>query len=120
MHAPLLLALGTRNKLDQVVKTAHVNSPQHPVMDAGIIIHLLQPERGEEILKNWERTQSRNHKWTESNLLFKRVCRNVKHIPDQKQNPLYKKIIFFLPLFPVLNEQIRRNHIKQVFTPEEN
>lgn len=44
VHAPLLLALSTCNKLDQVIKTAHVNGPQHPVMDAGIIIHLLQPD----------------------------------------------------------------------------
>lgn len=59
MHAPLLLALGTRNELDQVVKPTHVNSPQHPVMDAGVIIHLLQPERGEEIVKTEEKHRVR-------------------------------------------------------------
>lgn len=42
MHAPLLLALGRRQELDQVIETAHVNGPQQPIMDAGIIIHFLE------------------------------------------------------------------------------
>ena len=42
MHTPLLLTLGRCQELDQVVKAAHVNGPQKPVMDAGIIIHFLQ------------------------------------------------------------------------------
>lgn len=46
VHTPLLLALSRRQKLDQVIKPAHVNGPQHPIVYAGIIIHLLLPERG--------------------------------------------------------------------------
>lgn len=45
MHTPLLFTLSRREKLDQIIKTAHVNGPQHPVMYAGIIIHFLSPER---------------------------------------------------------------------------
>lgn len=42
VHTPLLLTLGRRQELDQVIKTAHVNGPQQPVMDTGIIVHFLQ------------------------------------------------------------------------------
>lgn len=42
MHTTLLLTLGRRQKLDQVIETAHVNGPQQPIMDAGIIVHFLQ------------------------------------------------------------------------------
>lgn len=41
VHTPLLLTLGRRQELDQVVEAAHVNGPQHAVMDAGIVVHFL-------------------------------------------------------------------------------
>lgn len=42
MHTPLLLTLGRRQELNQVIEAAHVNGPQQPIMDAGIIVHFLQ------------------------------------------------------------------------------
>lgn len=41
MQTPLLLTLGWRQELDQVIKAADVNGPQQSVVDAGIIIHFL-------------------------------------------------------------------------------
>lgn len=45
VHTPLLLTLGRRQELDQVIETTHVNGPQQPIMDAGVIIHFLQEKQ---------------------------------------------------------------------------
>lgn len=40
-----------------------------------------------------------------SDLLFIGVCRYMKHIPNQQQDPLDQQVIFLLPLLPVLREE---------------
>lgn len=37
-------------------------------------------------------------------LLFTGVCRYMKHIPDQQQDPLYQQVILLLSLLPVLKD----------------
>lgn len=41
MHTPLLLTLGRGQKLDKIIKTTNVKSPQQPIVDAGIVIYFL-------------------------------------------------------------------------------
>lgn len=45
MHAPLLLARGGRQELNQVIKASVVHGPQQPIVNAGITVHLLQERR---------------------------------------------------------------------------
>lgn len=51
MHTPLLLTLGRRQELDQVIEAAHVNGPKQPIMDAGIIIHFLHQDERQKLGK---------------------------------------------------------------------
>lgn len=43
-----------------------------------------------------------------SDLLFTGVCRYMKHIPDQQQDPLYQQVILLLSLLPVLRDKKMR------------
>lgn len=118
MHTPLLLALGRRQELDQVIETAHVNGPQQPIMDAGIIIHFLQEKHRLGKKYRWDEGQSLKYCnfssasymitlvfTLKSDLLFTWVGRYVKHISDQQQDPLYQQVILLLSLLPVLKEK---------------
>lgn len=51
MQTPLLLTLGRRQELYQVIKATYMNGPEQPVMDAGIIIYFLQYRQVNEEVK---------------------------------------------------------------------
>lgn len=58
MHTPLLLTLCWGQELDQVIKAAHVNGPQHSIMDTGIIIHFLQIKDKKREIRDGKNLQS--------------------------------------------------------------